>query len=46
MPLSHVFSYDGISLWLAIVLVLSAVASMLPARNASRLTVRETLAYE
>jgi ABC-type lipoprotein release transport system permease subunit len=27
-------------------LVLSVVASLLPARNASRLTIREVLAYE
>ncbi|MCB0161449.1 MAG: FtsX-like permease family protein, partial [Caldilineaceae bacterium] len=46
MPLSYAFAYDGIVLWLVIVLVLSAVASMWPARNAARLTVRETLAYE
>jgi putative ABC transport system permease protein len=33
-------------LWLVMVIVLSALASFLPARNASRLTVREVLAYE
>jgi putative ABC transport system permease protein len=32
--------------WLVIVLVLSALASFVPARNASRLTVREVLSYE
>ena len=32
--------------WLAVVLLLSALASFIPARNASRLTVREVLAYE
>jgi putative ABC transport system permease protein len=32
--------------WLGIVLVLSALASLLPARNAVRLTVRDVLAYE
>ena len=46
MPLSYAASPDGIGLWLIIVLVLSVLASLLPARNASRLTVRETLAYE
>ena len=46
MPLSHVFAYDSIFLWLGIVVVLSVLASILPARNASKLTVRETLAYE
>jgi putative ABC transport system permease protein len=33
-------------LWLLVVLALSAVASLLPARNAARLTIREVLAYE
>ncbi len=36
----------GYILWLVIVLVISALASALPARNASRLTIREVLAYE
>jgi len=33
-------------LWIGIVLSVSAVASLLPARNAANLTVRDTLAYE
>jgi putative ABC transport system permease protein len=45
-PLSYTFSIDGVLIWLAVVVVLSGVASFLPARNASRLTVREVLAYE
>jgi putative ABC transport system permease protein len=45
-PLSYTFSTQGALLWLAIVLILSALASILPAWNASRLTVREVLAYE
>jgi putative ABC transport system permease protein len=40
------FSITGVGLWLAIVIVLAAVASFLPAWNASRLTVRDVLAYE
>jgi len=36
----------GFGLWLAVVLALAAVASIIPARNASRLTIREVLAYE
>jgi len=40
------FSLEGVLLWLAIVLVLSALASVLPARSAARLTIREVLAYE
>lgn len=40
------FSVSGAIGWLLIVILLSAVASFLPARNASRLTVREVLSYE
>jgi putative ABC transport system permease protein len=45
-PLSFGFSFASIALWLAIVMLLAAAASFLPARTASRLTVREVLAYE
>ncbi|MBN1487536.1 MAG: ABC transporter permease [Anaerolineae bacterium] len=45
-PLSFTFSVTGVWLWLIIVVLLSGLASFLPARNASRLTVREVLAYE
>jgi putative ABC transport system permease protein len=46
VPLSFRFSASGVGLWLLIVIALSALASLLPARSASRLTVREVLAYE
>jgi putative ABC transport system permease protein len=36
----------GYLIWLVVVLVLSAFASLLPARSAARLTIREVLAYE
>ncbi len=36
----------GFLIWLGLVLVLAAVASVLPARNAAHLTIREVLAYE
>ena len=45
-PIDVVFTYMGYAIWLALVLVLSTVASILPARNAARLTIREVLAYE
>ncbi len=45
-PIRVVFTYTGYAIWLALVLVLSAIASILPARNAARLTIREVLAYE
>jgi len=40
------FTFTGFLIWLLVVLALSAVASILPARNAARLTIREVLAYE
>jgi putative ABC transport system permease protein len=45
-PLSYTFSAPGALLWLSLVLVLSGLASFLPSWNASRLTIREVLAYE
>jgi putative ABC transport system permease protein len=45
-PLSYIFSIRGALLWLAIALVLATLASLLPARSASRISVREVLAYE
>ena len=36
----------GYLLWLLMVLVLSLFSSLLPARNAARLTIREVLSYE
>lgn len=46
LPLSYAISFNGIIMWLIIVVILSLLASFLPAYNASRLTVREILAYE
>jgi putative ABC transport system permease protein len=45
-PLTFKFSTGGAVLWLGLVLLLAAGASILPAWNASRLTVRDVLAYE
>lgn len=41
-----VFNLYGILIWLIVVILLSILASLLPARNATRLTIREVLAYE
>ena len=46
VPIVFVFSYTGMVFWLAIALILSVLASIVPARNAIRLTVRDVLAYE
>ncbi len=45
-PIEVNFTAAGFIIWLLVVLALSAVASILPARNAARLTIREVLAYE
>ncbi|MFP4345300.1 MAG: ABC transporter permease [Anaerolineales bacterium] len=45
-PARAAFTFQGFLIWLGVVLLLSVVASILPARNASRLTIREVLAYE
>ncbi len=45
-PMPAVFGMSGIIAWLIFTIVLATIASALPARRASRLTVRDTLAYE
>jgi putative ABC transport system permease protein len=45
-PIDLSFTPLGILLWLAIVIILSVFASIMPARNAARLTINEVLAYE
>ncbi|MGB0387803.1 MAG: FtsX-like permease family protein [Ardenticatenaceae bacterium] len=46
LPLFYTYSVEGTALWLLITILLAATASFIPARNASRLTVREVLSYE
>ncbi len=45
-PMPVVYGVTGIIAWLIFTLVLATIASALPARRASSLTVRDTLAYE
>jgi putative ABC transport system permease protein len=45
-PLDYTFSVGGTLGWLVFVTILAVIASLLPALNAARLTVREVLAYE
>ena len=45
-PLAFTPALDGILAWLVVVAVLAVVASLLPAWRATRLAVREVLAYE
>ena len=45
-PAPFALAPEGFLIWLAVVLALAVLASLLPARNATRLTIREVLAYE
>lgn len=45
-PIEVVFTPMGYLIWLGLVIALSAISSVLPARNAASLTIREVLAYE
>ena len=45
-PLNYQFSWMGAIGWVVAILLIALLASLLPARSASRLSVRETLAYE
>lgn len=45
-PMPAVYSFSGIFAWLIGILIIGTLASALPARRASSLTVRDTLAYE
>ena len=45
-PLDYVFNWEGVALWLGLVIAISALASLWSANNAARLTVRDALAYE
>ncbi len=45
-PATFTFTPTGIILWFILVLILSVLASVMPARNAAKLTIREVLAYE
>ena len=42
----YTFTITGFLIWFGIVVLLSMLASIMPARSAARLTIREVLAYE
>jgi putative ABC transport system permease protein len=44
--LDYQYNYQAVLVWLAAILVISSLASILPARNATRISVRESLAYQ
>ncbi len=45
-PLDFHFSFSGVGIWLGVSGLLSLLASLLPAWNAARMSVREVLNYE
>ena len=44
--LDYRYNYEMAGVWLIVVLVIGVLASILPARNATRVSVRQSLAYE
>jgi putative ABC transport system permease protein len=45
-PLDFIFSVPAVLMWLGLMIVISVVASMIPAQSAARLTIRDALVYE
>jgi putative ABC transport system permease protein len=44
--LDYAFNIQAVFVWLATILVIAALASIVPARNATRINVRQSLTYE
>ena len=42
-PLQYIYSFRGVIWWIIAILIIAGLASFFPARNASRITIRETL---
>ena len=45
-PLDYIFSVPAILMWLGLMTAISVIASIIPAQNAARLTIRDALVYE
>jgi putative ABC transport system permease protein len=43
--LDYRYNFAAVGIWLALILLISTLASILPARNATQVSVRESLAY-
>jgi len=43
--LTYLYNYTAVGVWLIVVLLISTLASVLPARSATRISVRDSLAY-
>lgn len=45
-PLDYIFSVPAILMWFGLMIVISVIASIIPAQSAARLTIRDALVYE
>ncbi|MFN8475221.1 MAG: FtsX-like permease family protein [Anaerolineae bacterium] len=45
LPLDYRYNWQAVAIWLVIILVLATLASIAPARSATRISVRDSLAY-
>jgi putative ABC transport system permease protein len=45
-PLDYIFSIPAILTWLCLMLLISVIASIIPAQSAAKLTIRDALVYE
>ena len=45
-PLDYTFSVPAVLMWLGLMIVISVIASLIPAQSAARLTIRDALVYE
>ena len=45
-PLDYIFSIPAVLMWLGLMLFISVIASVIPAQNAAKLTIRDALVYE
>ncbi len=43
--LDYQYNYQAVLIWLGVILIISSLASILPARNATQISVRDSLAY-
>jgi ABC-type lipoprotein release transport system permease subunit len=43
--LDYQYNWMAVLIWLAIIVIVSILASMMPARGATRISVRDSLAY-
>lgn len=45
IALDYAYDWQAMVVWLGLVVLISALASVMPARNATHISVRESLAY-